>query len=120
MKRILVVDDNPISRELVKEVFSPQDYEVLEASNGQAALARVAETCPDLVLLDIQMPGLDGFGVMRKLRQSPELAALRIAALTASAMRGEEEKALAAGFDAYITKPIKPADLRSQVEKLLS
>ncbi len=80
----------------------------------------VEEESPDLVLLDIQLPRVNGLAVVRQLRQNPRLANLRVVAVTAYAMRGDKEKALDAGFDAYITKPIDTAALRSQIEQLLA
>jgi two-component system, cell cycle response regulator DivK len=119
LKRILVVDDNPISRELVREVLDAPDRVIVEAAHGQEALDRIAEQTPDLVLLDIQMPMLDGFSVIRRIRQDPRLAPVRVLALTAFAMKGDRQKALAAGFDDYVTKPIDCTALRKQVEQIL-
>jgi CheY-like chemotaxis protein len=119
MKRILVADDNPVSRELVREVLEAPGRKIVEAADGEEALERIGEEIPDLVLLDIQMPRLDGFGVVRRIRHDPRTAALPVLALTAFAMKGDRARALAAGFDAYITKPIDAAALRQQVEQLL-
>ncbi len=119
MKRILVVDDNPVSRELVREVLEAPGRTIIEAADGEEALKRIGEAIPDLVLLDIQMPVLDGFGAIRRIRLDPRTAGLRVLALTAFAMKGDRARALAAGFDAYITKPIDAAALRRQVEQLL-
>lgn len=119
MRKILVAEDNPASRELLREILVAHGYEVAEVSNGQEALEKIADTRPDLVLLDIQMPILDGFSVVRRLRQDPRFARLRVVALTAYAMRGDRERALAAGFDAYITKPVTVAAIRAQIERFL-
>src|SRR5579862_7375155 len=97
--KILVADDNAASRELIREVLEMSGYHVVEASNGQEAVSRVHETAPDLVLVDIQMPRLDGYGVLRELRGDPKFAGLRVVALTAFAMQGDRERALEAGFD---------------------
>jgi len=118
-KKVLVVDDNPVSRELVREVLQSPDIEVLEASNGQEALDRITASFPDLVLLDLRMPGMGGFNVLQEIRQSPRLCSIRVIAFTAHAMRGDREKGLAAGFDGYITKPIQAATLRKQIEQIL-
>jgi len=118
-KKILVADDNPASRELIREVLEMSSYDVIEASDGREAVKRVQETMPDLVLVDIQMPQLDGFGVLRELRQDPRFAELRVVALTAFAMQSDRDKALDAGFDGYITKPIEIASLRQEIRKFL-
>ena len=117
--RILIADDNAASRELLKEVLEMSGYEVIEATNGVEAVDGVRESAPDLVLVDIQMPLLDGYGVLRELRADPRYAHLRVVALTAFAMQGDRERAQTAGFDGYITKPIEIAALRQEVRKFL-
>ncbi len=119
MRKILVAEDDLASRELIREILETCGYQVLEARDGREALQRVEETAPDLVLLDIQRPVMDGFAVLRQLRQDSRFATLRVAAITAYAMRGDREKALRAGFDAYITKPIDATALRAQIKQLL-
>ncbi len=119
MRKILVVDDNPDSRYLLRAVLKRSCDEVLEAGQGQEALEVISRAEPDLVLLDIEMPVLDGYAVLSQLRQNPRFAALPVLAISANAMYRDREKALAAGFDAYITKPIHAASLRKQVEQLL-
>ncbi|HLJ16994.1 MAG TPA: response regulator [Bryobacteraceae bacterium] len=119
MKKILVADDKASSRELVRTVLEHCGYEVIEAADGPEALEKAVESRPQLILLDLQMPALDGFGVIEKLRREVCFAATPIMALTASAMYGDREKALAAGFSGYITKPIRLAYLRSEVKRLL-
>ena len=114
-----MADDNPVSRELVCEVLQAPGRSIVQAADGEEALEKIAEETPDLVLLDIQMPVLDGFGVIRRIRIDPRTAALPVLAVTAFAMKGDRARALAAGFDAYITKPIDAAALRQQVEQLL-
>ena len=118
-KRVLVADDNPVSRELIREILEYDQYEVIEAGDGGEALEKVREHRPDLALLDIQMPVMDGTAVIREIRADPTLAHLPVAALTAYAMQGDRERALAAGFNSYITKPIEIPDFRAQVAKLL-
>ena len=119
MKKILVAEDNPASSELIIEVLSGRGYEIIEACDGRQALQKIEETEPDLVLLDIQLPILDGFAVLFQLRQNPRFANLRVVAVTANVMKEDREKGLKAGFDAYIGKPIDAAALRLQVEQLL-
>ncbi len=120
MSKILVAEDDPLSRELVTELLEDWGYEVVEACDGREALQQIKETSPDLVLLDIQMPILNGFAVVSQLRQDARFAALRVVAVTAYAMQGDREKGLSAGFDAYITKPIDPENLKTQIEQLLA
>ena len=117
--KVLVADDNDTSRELIREVLEMSGYDVVEAADGQDAVARARETVPDLMLLDIQMPRLDGYGVLRELRGDPQLAALRVVALTAFAMHGDRERAMDAGFDGYITKPVDLAALRQEIRRFL-
>lgn len=120
MRKILIADDNAISRELVLEALGDDGYQLLEADDGREALATARQTRPDLVLLDIQMPQMDGYAVLKSIREDPDLAGLRVVALTAFAMEGDREKALQAGFDDYVTKPIQIVGLRSLVRSLLS
>ena len=118
-KRVLIADDNPVSRELIREILEHDQYEVIEAGDGGEALEKVREHHPDLALLDIQMPVMDGNAVIREIRADPSLSQLPVAALTAYAMHGDRERALAAGFNSYITKPIEIPDFREQVARLL-
>ncbi len=119
MKTVLVADDKAPGRELVRTVLEKAGYQVFEAGDGEEAVAEARRIHPDLVILDIHMPGLDGFGVIEKLRQEEGFAATPIIALTASAMMGDRERAMAAGFTGYITKPIRLDALRAEVERLL-
>lgn len=119
MKRILIADDQASSRELVRTVLEHFGHQVIEAADGAEALAKARETHPDLVMLDLHMPALDGFATVGELRREPGFGAIPVVALTASAMQGDRERALAAGFSAYLTKPIRLAALRSEVERLL-
>ena len=119
MSKILVAEDNLPSRELMREVLETCGHEVIEAEDGQQALDKLATTEADLVLLDIQMPVLDGYAVVRRLRQTPRFASLKILALTAYAMQGDREKVLEAGFDGYLTKPIDIAKLTKEIQQFL-
>lgn len=120
MKTILVADDNPVSRELISEVLESLGFRIVQASDGGDALEKARSSKPDLVLLDIQMPVMDGFAVLEELRRYPDTIDLRVVALTAFAMFGDREKAMQAGFNGYITKPIQISALRSAVSDLLS
>jgi len=115
-KRVVLADDNPAGRELVREALGPHVAAIIEAGDGREALKLIRETHPDLVLLDIQMPEMDGYEVVRAIRRDPSLRGLRVVALTAFAMRGDRERALAAGFDDYLTKPIAFSKLKAQLD----
>jgi CheY-like chemotaxis protein len=106
MKRVLVADDKESSRELVRTVLEHAGCTVEEAADGREALAKITADPPNLVVLDLHMPGLDGFSVMELLRQDARYTSLPVVALTASAMQGDRERALAAGFVEYMNKPI--------------
>ena len=94
MTKILVAEDNAVNRELLRELLEMRGYTVMEACDGEEALRMIEQTQPDLVLLDIGMPVLDGFGVMRKIRENPRFASLPVVAVTAYAMQGDREKIL--------------------------
>jgi len=116
---ILVADDRPSSRELLRTVLERAGYSVIEAADGEEALERAQAAHPDLILLDLQMPKLDGYGVLERLRKDERFRALPVLALTASAMSGDREKILAAGFTDYLSKPAGPDLLREAVARLL-
>lgn len=120
MKTILVADDDPVGRELVREILESQGYQVTEAGDGAGALSAIQAAPPDLVLLDIQMPVLDGFGVIQALRREYQFQTLPVFALTAFAMRGDQEKVMAAGFNGYIAKPIDVPAFRELIKQALS
>jgi CheY-like chemotaxis protein len=119
MKNVLIADDKATSRELVRTVLEKDGYSVTEAVDGIEALKNAHETLPDLIILDLHMPGLDGFAVVQELRREAQFAETPIIALTASAMQGDRERAMALGFTCYVTKPIRLATLRSEVARLL-
>ena len=119
-RRILIADDRPSSRELVRSILENLGYEVEEAEDGMRALNAVLRRPPDLVLLDLQMPGLNGHEVLERLRAEERFASLPVVALTASAMAGDRDKALAAGFTSYLAKPVSLSTLRTEVRRLLT
>ena len=104
--RILVVEDNPINIQVVESFVERAGYEVLIAEDGATALTMVQTAAPDLILMDLQLPGIDGFEVTRRLKADPATRTIPIIAVTAYAMVGDEARARAAGCDDYITKPI--------------
>jgi two-component system cell cycle response regulator len=107
--RILVIEDHPINLELMSYLLHAWGHRTLIAADGDEGLAVAQRERPDLIVCDIQMPGLDGYGVARALKADPELRHIPIIAVTAFAMVGDREKALAAGFDGHVSKPIDPA-----------
>lgn len=117
---ILVADDNALSRELIRELLEGSGHVVLEAANGRIALDLIRRCRPDIVFLDLQMPLQDGFSVLQALRKESPFQKLRVVALTASAMMGDRERVIAAGFDSYIAKPIDLAEVEAQVAVLAS
>ena len=111
-ERILVVDDNLTNLKLARVVLTKKGYEVRTATDAAEALAALAVFRPRLILMDIQLPGVDGLALTRRLKADPATRGIPIVALTSYAMKGDEEKALRAGCDAYITKPIDILALR--------
>ena len=118
-KKVLVADDKATSRELVRTVLEQSGHVVYEAANGMEAVRRAREVGPDLILLDLHMPALDGFGVLKELKEDEKFSSTPIVALTASAMQGDRERALSIGFTGYIAKPISLNALRGELERLL-
>jgi len=118
-KKILVVDDNEDSRELVAKVLKQSGYQIVEAVDGEEALARVLSEKPDLILMDRSLPKLDGLEVARRLKAEEATKGIPIVAVTAHAMRGDREKALAAGCEGYIPKPINVRTLAGQIRLYL-
>lgn len=119
MKTILVADDKATGRELVRTVLEKNGFRVIEASDGLEALRAAQENEPDMIILDLHMPGLDGFGVIQELRRDQRFSTTPVMALTASAMQGDRERAIAVGFTGYVTKPIRLSALREEVERML-
>lgn len=119
MKKVLVADDKASSRELIRVVLERSGYDVSEASDGREALEQARQQQPDLILLDLQMPQMDGFGVLEELKKDAAFSGKPIVALTAYAMQGDREKALEAGFTSYVTKPVNLAELRRHIASLL-
>jgi len=103
---VLIVDDNPTNLKLLRIILEEEGYDVATANDAEEALRRLAHAKPRMILMDIQLPGIDGLELTRRLKADPEYADIVIIALTAYAMKGDEEKARAAGCDGYITKPI--------------
>jgi two-component system, cell cycle response regulator DivK len=119
MIRILVAEDNAVNRELLRELLETRGYNVVEACNGKEALEMMEQGLPDLLLLDISMPVLDGYATVRKIRENPKLSALPVLAVTAYAMQGDKEKILSAGFDGYLSKPVNSRSLAEELDRHL-
>lgn len=118
-KRILIVEDNPLGLELIEYTLQQEGYETLTASNGVEGLAKAKDEKPDLVVLDVMLPGLDGFEVCHRLRAEPETARLPILMLSAKARRGDIDTGRRVGANIYLTKPLDPSALVQQVGTLL-
>jgi CheY-like chemotaxis protein len=116
---VLVVDDNPVNLKLASDVLEFAGYQVLRAADANEALALIGRTPPDLILMDIALPGMDGLSLTRQLKADPATRGIRVAALTAFAMKGDDQKAMAAGCDGYITKPIDTRRLPEQVAGII-
>lgn len=119
MTRVLIADDSPQSRELLRTVLRHLGYEVTEAFNGRDALERAVADPPDLIILDLQMPLMDGYTAASRLRGDSRLQSIPILALTAYAMEEDRERALNAGFTSYMSKPVSLAALRAELARLL-
>ena len=118
-ERILVVEDNPLNLKLVRDVLGAEGYDVLEATSGEEGLEVAARYAPDLVLMDLQLPGIDGTETLHRLRQDSLQASVPVVAVTAFAMPEDHAEAERAGFDAYVEKPISVRGLVRQVRQLL-
>ena len=117
--RILVVEDNPLNLKLVRDVLTFAGYDVFEAQSGEEGLRVARETPPDLVLMDLQLPGIDGTETLRRLRQDTLGPDVPVVAVTAFAMAEDKARATAAGFDGYVEKPISVRALPGQIEVFL-
>jgi two-component system cell cycle response regulator DivK len=116
-ERVLVVEDNEKNMKLFRDVLQATGYSPLEASSGEAALVAAAEGVPAVVLMDIQLPDMDGIEALRRLREDERTARIPVLALTAQAMQGDRERFLAAGFDGYLSKPVDVAELVATVRR---
>lgn len=119
MARILIIEDNAANMQLMAYLLNAFGHTVLEAINGRTGLATARQARPDMVLCDLQMPGMDGYDVARRFKHDPDLIDVPLVAVTAYAMVGDRDKVLAAGFDGYIPKPINPELFVSEVEMFL-
>lgn len=119
MSKILIAEDNLVNRELLREMLEAGNYHVAEARDGKEALAKIDEVNPDLVLLDINMPVLDGFAVLQRIREHPTFCQIPVLAVTAYAMKEDRERVLGAGFNSYVTKPIDSTVLFRELKRFI-
>ena len=118
-KRILIVEDQEDARRIVRDLLAVSDYELVEATTGEEGLALAERERPDLILMDIQLPGLDGYEVTRRIKANPALNHIPIIAVTSYALSGDEQKAYAAGCNGYVTKPFSPRVLLAKIREYL-
>lgn len=118
-QRILLIEDNPVNLELARDVLEAAGYLVLEAKTAEEGVKLAAAALPDLILLDIRLPGMNGLDAVRILKRDLRTKNIPVVALTAQAMRGDQEAAFAAGFNGYITKPINTRTLPGEVRRWL-
>src|ERR1700676_4070155 len=114
-KCILVVEDQEDNRQILRDLLGNAGYELVEAENGEEAVAAVARRRPHLILMDIQLPIMDGYEVTRRIRTNPDLKSVPIIAVTSYALTGDVDKARAAGCNGYVSKPYSPRDLLAKV-----
>jgi len=119
-KRILVVEDQEDNRQIIRDMLAATDYEITEAEDGEQALVAVAKERPDLILMDIQLPIMDGYEATRRIKADPALCSIPIIAVTSYALSGEAEKARDAGCDDYVPKPYSPRELLAKIRQHLA
>jgi len=119
-KRILMVEDTEDNRQIIRDLIATTDFELLEAADGAAGVAAAAAEKPDLILMDIQLPVMDGYEAARRIKADPALRHIPIIAVTSYALSGDEAKALASGCDGYVAKPFSPRQLLAKVHEFLS
>jgi len=117
--RVLIVEDNPLNLKLVRDVLTKAGFEVIEACTGEEGVARAQDSQPDMILMDLQLPGINGTQALRLIRNDPSGAMVPVVALTAFAMSEDRDRALLEGFDGYVSKPISVRALPHQVAKFL-
>ncbi len=118
-KRILVVEDQEDNRKIVRDLVTASGYELVEATTGEEGLELAESERPDLILMDIQLPGLDGYEVTRRIKANPGLRHIPIIVVTSYALSGDDKKAFAAGCDGYVTKPFSPRLLLAKIREYL-
>jgi two-component system cell cycle response regulator DivK len=117
--RILVIEDQEDNRKIVRDLVTASGYELMEASTGEEGLEVAVRERPDLILMDIQLPGIDGYEVTRRIKADPDLCKIPIIAVTSYALSGDDKKAFSAGCDGYVTKPYSPRLLLAKMREYL-
>jgi two-component system cell cycle response regulator DivK len=118
-KRILVVEDQEDNRQILRDLLSSVGYEMIEAGDGEAGVAAATKERPDLILMDIQLPRMDGYEATRRIKADPDLKAIPLIVVTSYALSGDDVKAREAGCDAYVTKPYSPRQLLATIREFL-
>jgi two-component system cell cycle response regulator DivK len=118
-KTILVIEDHEDNRRIMRDLLTSSGYEVIEAVSGEEGVTAAETHHPDLILLDIQLPGIDGYEVARRIKANPDLHKIPIIAVTSYALSGDDVKAFEAGCNAYVTKPFSPRKLLAQIREYL-
>ena len=118
-RRILVVEDQEDTRQILRDLLGSVGYDMSEAWDGEAAVVAAKAQHPDLILMDIQLPLVDGYEATRRIKADPELKSIPIIVVTSYALSGDEDKARAAGCDAYVTKPYSPRQLLAKIKEFL-
>ena len=116
-RRILLIEDHEDNRRIVRDLLTPAGYEVVEAVTGEDGVSMADSHRPDLILMDIQLPGLDGYEATRQIKANPDLRSIPIIAVTSYALSGDDVKAREAGCDAYVTKPFSPRALLAKIRE---
>lgn len=119
-KQILVVEDHADNRRIMRDVLRNAGFKVLEATSGPDGIAMAKDVHPDLILMDIQLPGIDGYEATKRIKAEPALASVPIIAVTSYALSGDDVKAFEAGCDDYLSKPVSPRQVLSKVRQYLS
>jgi two-component system cell cycle response regulator DivK len=118
-KKILVVEDAEDNRQILRDLFSMAGYDMIEAQDGAEGVAKATEHKPDLILMDIQMPVMDGYEATRRIKADPTLRTIPVIAVTSYALSGDEDKARSAGCDGYIAKPFSPRLMLAKVREII-
>jgi two-component system cell cycle response regulator DivK len=119
MKKILVVEDTEDNRQILRDLLGMAGYDMVEAHNGAEGVEKAAEHKPDLILMDIQMPVMDGYEATRRIKANPDLKSIPVIAVTSYALSGDEQKTRDAGCDDYIAKPYSPRQMLAKVREIL-